>query len=691
MRHFTDSDVEGGKIYDSKLFKRMIRYAYPHKHLFIITAVLLLFTTVFQVITPYITKTAIDRHIVPGYVKVDLTKAGDVKVSGIPIKGNVLLIDVNETPKHVVEVLQARGAIMPGRYVLVDPNVGRAGEVIAAHPEIFEKIPEKELYIFPVNKTSLLSRSEITALRGRDIRGVIKYALIFMVILILNMVFSAIQTYALSYAGQKIMYDMRKEVFGHILKLPVPFFDRNPVGRIVTRVTNDILAINQMYTDVLIYLFRDVLMAVGIFIIMVKMNIRLSFLILLLVPLLVALTAWFQKAARKQFRKVRKAIARINAFIQEHLGGIEIVRLLGAEDVVTKKFDRVNKEYYDATIGLIYIFGTFRPAVELLRSMGLALIIWYGGGQVIREALSFGALVAFISYVRMFFQPIIELADKFNIMQGAMAAAERIFGILDTPAEKYDGKTLSDVKGHVKFEDVWFAYNDEEWVLKGVSFEVKPGQTFAIVGPTGAGKTSIISILLRFYEIQKGSIKIDGVDIRELDLRFLRRQIALVLQDVFIFSGTVRDNIRLHSGEIGDKEVLEAARYVYAHEFIKKLPDGYDSELGERGLNVSVGQRQLISFARAVAFNPKILILDEATSSVDSETEHLIQEAIKKLLKGRTSIVIAHRLSTIRDADQIIVLSNGRIIEQGTHRELMERKGFYYYLYTIQLGMNKAS
>ncbi len=680
-----DSDEIGGKIYDSRLFKRMIRYAYPHRTIFIITAILLLITTFFQVVTPYITKVAIDRYIVPGYVKVNIKKSGGVKVKGMPLNDSLILINMSETPKHIVEMLKARGAVLPIRYSMVEP-VGKAVEVIRSHPDLFEQIEGRDLYIFPVNKTKELKKGEITALRGRDLKGVIKYAIIFVIVLILNMIFSAVQTYALSYAGQKIMYDMRKEVFAHILRLPIPFFDKNPVGRIVTRATNDILAINQMYTDVLIYFFRDILMAIGIFAIMLKMNIRLSFLILLIIPVLVAITTWFQHAARRQFRKVRKAIARINAFIQEHISGIEIVRLLGAEDVVKQKFDKVNREYYDITIGLIYIFGTFRPAVELLRSTGLALIIWYGGGQVIQGALSFGALVAFISYVRMFFQPIIELADKFNIMQSAMAAAERIFGVLDTPTENYEGKVLPDVKGDVKFEDVWMAYVDEEWVLKGVSFHVKPGQTFAIVGPTGSGKTSIISILLRFYDIQKGSIKLDGVDIRELDLRFLRRQIALVLQDVFIFSGTISDNIRLHSQEISDEAVEKAAKYVYADTFINKLPEGYRSELGERGLNISVGQRQLISFARAIAFNPKILILDEATSSVDSETEHLIQEAVKKLLEGRTSIVIAHRLSTIRDADEIIVLSHGKIVERGTHSELMQKKGFYYYLYTIQLG-----
>ena len=688
MRHFHDTGDTGGKIYDSRLFKRMIRYAYPHRPIFIITAILLLFTTVFQVITPYITKTAIDRFIVPGYVKVDLRKANGIRVKGIPLDDSLLLINMSETPKHIVELLKAKGAILPQRYILVEPK-GAALEVVKKHPQLFERIENGRMLLFPVNKTRLLSREEVTALRGRDLRGVIKYAIIFLIVLVLNMIFSTVQTYSLSYAGQKIMYDMRKEVFGHILRLPIPFFDKNPVGRIVTRATNDILAINQMYTDVLIYFFRDILMAIGIFIIMLKMNVRLSFLILLLIPILVALTTWFQNAARKQFRKVRKAIARINAFIQEHLSGIEVVRLLGAENVVINKFDRVNREYYDATIGLIYIFGTFRPAVELLRSTGLALIVWYGGGQVVRGALSFGALVAFISYVRMFFQPIIELADKFNIMQGAMAAAERIFGVLDTPIENYEGKTLPEVKGDVKFEDVWFAYVDEEWVLKGISFHVEPGKTFAIVGPTGSGKTSIISILLRFYDIQKGSIKLDGTDIRELDLRFLRRQIALVLQDVFIFSGSVKDNIRLHSDEISDEDVEQAARYVYADGFIERLPQSYNSELGERGLNISVGQRQLISFARAIAFNPRILILDEATSSIDSETEHLIQEAIKKLLEGRTSIVIAHRLSTIRDADEIIVLSHGKIVERGTHAQLMERKGFYYYLYTLQLGNAK--
>ena len=673
-----------GKIYDSALMARLMRYARPYAVIFAVAGVLLLAATAFQVILPYIMKTAIDRYIVPQYVKIIVPEG--VEIKGYRISGDTMLVNLSELPRgQKIKVEKLKLTVSPEKYIVVRDSAA-IESVVKRHPKMFERV-EGIGFIMPVSKVKLLSPSERRTLRARDWNGVIKMTGIYLLLLVLNFIFSFAQAYALNSAGQKIMYDMRKDIFAHMMRLPVPFFDKNPVGRLVTRATNDVAAINQMYTNVLVYFFRDLLLAIAIFAIMMKMNLKLSLVVLSLVPILVLMTAVFQAKVRQVFREIRRLLAKLNAFLQEHLSGIEVVHLMGAEDYTKRRFSEINKGYFKATIKQIYVFGTFRPGVELLRSIGLALVLWYGGGQVIRHALSFGALVAFVSYVEMFFRPIIELADKFNIMQGAMAAAERIFKLMDEPQEHYEGEKLPEVVGSVKFEDVWFAYVDEEWVLKGINFDVKPGEVFAIVGPTGSGKTSIINILLRFYDIQKGKVLLDGVDIRKLDLRFLRRQMALVLQDVFIFSGKIKDNIRLREDSIDDEQVRQAAQYVYAHEFIERLPEGYDTELGERGLNISMGQRQLLSFARAVAFKPKILILDEATSSVDSETEHLIQLAVKKLLEGRTSIVIAHRLSTIRDADWIIVLYNGKIIEEGRHQDLMAKRGFYYYLYTLQLGV----
>jgi len=523
------------------------------------------------------------------------------------------------------------------------------------------------------------------------IRGVGQFALLFLGMLLVRLLFSFIQVYVLQYTGQRVMYDMRTEIFSHLMKLPVRFFDKNPVGRLVTRATNDVAAINEMFSAVLVYLFKDGFLIVGIFAIMFQLNWRLAGLILLLTPLLVWITFEFRKRARDAFREVRRKLAKLNAYLAESISGMRIIQLFVREQGSFREFSQINDEEYQANMRQITIFAVFQPLIGLLRAVATALILWYGGFGVVGGAFTLGSLVAFVSYIEMLFQPISDLAEKYNILQGAMASSERIFLLLDEPEERYLGKRLPPVKGRIEFRDVWFAYlaqprSDSDWILKGVSFTVEPGERVAIVGPTGSGKTTIISLLLRLYEIQKGQILLDGVDIQELDLKSLRSQMAIVLQDVFLFSGDVLGNIRLQSEKIPAERAIEAARFVQADAFIQELPDGYQTEVKERGATLSVGQRQLLAFARAVAFNPKILILDEATANIDSKTESLIQSSIARILEGRTSIVIAHRLSTIRRSDKIIVLHRGRIVEQGTHEQLLAKKGLYHALYTLQFG-----
>lgn len=523
------------------------------------------------------------------------------------------------------------------------------------------------------------------------IAGVGQFALLFLGLLLARLICSFAQVYVLQYTGQRIMYDMRTGIFSHVMRLPVPFFDKNPVGRLVTRATNDVAAINEMYSAVLVNLFKDAFLIVGIFAIMFRLNWQLAGLILLLTPLLVGITFEFRKRAREAYREVRRKLAKLNAYLAESISGMRIIQLFVRERSSLQNFSHINRQEYEANMRQLTIFAVFQPLIGLMRALAMALILWHGGFGVVGGVFSLGSLVAFLSYIEMLFQPISDLAEKYNILQGAMASSERIFLLLDEPEERYEGITRPEVKGRIEFRDVWFAYTpepkgDSDWILKGISFKVEPGERVAIVGPTGSGKTTIISLLLRLYEIQKGQILLDGVDIQELDLQSLRSQIAVVLQDVFLFSGDVLGNIRLQSEQIPAERAIEAARFVQADAFIQELPRGYQTEVKERGATLSVGQRQLLAFARAVAFDPKVLILDEATANIDSKTEHLIQESIGRMLEDRTSIVIAHRLSTIRHSDKIIVLHKGRIVEEGTHEQLLATKGLYHALYTLQFA-----
>lgn len=528
-------------------------------------------------------------------------------------------------------------------------------------------------------------------IRTSQIGGLHLLAALFVGILLVRLIFSFAQVYLLQLSGQKIMQDMRTQIFDHMMKLTIKFFDRNPVGRLVTRATNDVAAINEMYASVLVYLFKDVFLVLGIFIIMLQLNWQLGLLILVLAPIIVYATWEFRKRARDAYREFRRKLAKLNAYMQESLSGMRVIQIFAQERRSHQAFQSINQEEYEANMRQLMVFAVYQPIIHLMSALAVALIIWQGGWGVISGSFTLGSLVAFLSYVEMLFAPIRDLAEKYNILQGAMASAERIFMLLDEQTEDQGkGRAISHVQGSIEFKDVWFAYQNEDWVLRGVSFKVEPGQRIAIVGPTGSGKTTIISLLTRLYDIQKGQILLDGVDIRELDLKFLRAQMAVVLQDVFLFSGDILGNIRLQSEEISREHAIEAARFVQASTFIEKLPNAYEAEVKERGATLSVGQRQLLAFARAVAFDPKILILDEATANIDSQTESLIQESLEKILRGRTSVTIAHRLSTIRESDKILVLHKGVLAEQGTHEELLVRKGLYYALYTLQFAEAEA-
>jgi len=515
--------------------------------------------------------------------------------------------------------------------------------------------------------------------------GINLAAAIYLIVLAGGFAVLYTQMVLMNLMGQYIMYDLRKQIFGHLQKLDIQFFDRNPVGRLITRVTTDVDALNEMFTAGFVSIFGDIFVLLGIVGMLFWMNWRMALVLFSIIPLIVLVSAWFRRGARLTYRQTRARIAAINAFLQEHISGMSTVQLFNREADEAQKFEGLNARHRDANIDSIFYYSIFYPVVELIETIGLALIVWYGGGQVIRGMLSIGTLIAFFQYAQRFYEPISDLSEKYNILQAAMAASERIFKTLDTPPRILDEGTLeADHFESIEFRDVCFAYHEPEWVLKNVSFKVNRGDRVALVGHTGAGKTTVTSLLLRFYEPQRGQILLNGIDIRQYSVTSLRLLFAIVQQDFFLFTGTIAKNISLGDETITPERVREAARRVQADRFIQRLPDGYDSEVKERGAGLSVGEKQLLSFARALAFNPPVLVLDEATSSIDTETEVLIQEAIQTLMSGRTSIVIAHRLSTIRSADTILVFHHGEIRERGTHEELMQHDGLYRKLYEIQ-------
>ncbi len=529
---------------------------------------------------------------------------------------------------------------------------------------------------------------------NKDKHGLLVTVMLFLVVIIVRGFVQYANAYLTQWIGQRTIFDLRMEIFRHLQNLAPKFYDKNPIGRLITRVTNDVEVLNEMFSSGIVMVFSDVFTIFGILYFMFSMNWELALVSLSVLPLLFYGTFLFRKKAREAYREVRLQIARINSFMQEHITGMMVDQIFSREKKSFDKFSDINATHRDANIKSIFYYAVFYPGVDLIGALAVGLIIWYAGGNILGGAVTLGTIMAFLQFNEMFWRPIRDLSEKYNILQTAMASSERVFHLLDdtsmlsVPASP---KSLEHVRGEIEFRNVWFAYNppsdgvhSPEWVLKDISFHAKPGETVALVGHTGAGKTSIISLLSRFYEFQQGDILIDGVNISEVRPTDLRKHIAVVLQDVFLFSGDIKGNINLGDDSISLDRIKAAARVVGAQRFIEHLPHQYDAEVKERGATLSVGQKQLLSFARALAFNPRILVLDEATSSVDTETEILIQEAIKKLLQGRTSIVIAHRLSTIQNADKIIVMHKGEIREMGTHQELLSRDGIYRKLYQLQ-------
>ncbi|RPJ71087.1 MAG: ABC transporter ATP-binding protein [Acidobacteria bacterium] len=555
-----------------------------------------------------------------------------------------------------------------------------------------------------------------------DLEGLNTVALGFLAILAGSFVFEFLQTYVLQYVGQRIMYDLRMQIYGHLQRIDVQYYDRNPVGRLMTRVTTDVDVLNDLFASGVITVFGDVFTLAGIMIVLLTMDWRLALVAFAVLPIIVLITQWFRHHVRDSYRTVRTWIAKINAFLQENIGGMATVQLFRREPENFRRFDAIDRGHRDANIRSIFYYAVFYPAIEITSVLAIALILWYGGGLVLAGALTLGSLVAFIQYSQRFFRPISDISEKFNLLQAAMASSERIFQLLDSPVVIQSPKwpvasgqwsvdharrdpTLgpsrglesgpgeprrspaqearAEAWGRIEFDHVWFAYNGEDWVLRDVSFVVEPGQRLGVVGATGAGKSTLINLMMRFYDVGRGAIRVDGRDIREMALDKLRGFFSLVLQDVQLFSGTIAGNIRLGS-PLADEDVRRAAVAVHADRFIDRLPEGLNSTVGERGANLSVGQKQLLSFARALAFDPRILILDEATSSVDTETELLIRDALKVLMAGRTTIAIAHRLSTIQDMDAILVFHKGELRETGAHQQLLARRGIYYRLYQLQ-------
>ena len=681
-----------GKPYDLSLMRRLTHYAYPYKKIILFALLLTMLITLMDLALPYLSKIAIDRYILATWYRVSLASLEQpvrkelTEALGQALQeskdGSYAFVSHENLKKldpALLHKLRSNGLIAERNYYRIPPHL--EGDFLKEEKDAFSLQDGSRMV--PFDRVNALQPGEILKVRAKDMEGLGSVGLVLLVFLVVSFWLGYGESYLLELIGQRIMQDIRLELFEKMQSQALSFFDRHPVGRLVTRVTNDVENLNEMFKSVMITVFKDIFILTGILAVLLYLNWKLALVCFTLLPFIFGLTLLFSSMAREAFRELRAKVAKLNAFLQERITGMRNVQLFATEEFQKRSFAEINHENYVAGMKQIRLFAVFMPVMDLFSSFAVALLIWHGGGKVIGEQLSLGSLVAFIGYIQMFFRPIRDIAEKYNIMQSAMASTERIVEFLDHKEEIPEPARPvkpDPVLGHLQFDQVSFGYRKEVPVLKDVSFEVKPGEMVAIVGATGAGKTTVVNLIERFYDPLQGSVLLDGVDLRRWPKKDLQRHIGLVMQDVFIFSGSLADNILLGEDQAGPDALERAITQANARSFIQKLPKGMDQEIGEEGSNLSAGERQLLSFARALAYDPKVLILDEATSSVDPETERLIQEAILTMTRKRTTLVVAHRLSTIRRADRILVMHHGRIREQGTHEELMAHKGVYYKL-----------
>lgn len=655
--------------------KRLLKYLKPHALTMLIVSVMVLLITAVELYKPIIIGDAIDYYIngyYNAYAVVDADAPGAVRYGDVYISKNY---DADA------------GSELYYQMFLYNDNYYMAENITAEECELLEKAGSEILSEYAEN-AKCLTRDELKELRHFDFTGICRAALLYLGALLAGFVLNALQTYMLQKLGQDIIYKMREELFAHIHSLSLSFFNTQPVGKLVTRVTNDTEAVNEMFSSVLVRLFKNIVKIIGYAVVMLSINVKLAGYSFLLLPLIGVLTFVFRHLSRQAYRITRNKITDINTFLSENISGMKLIQIFTREKEKYAEFEDKSKGLYKAGYREMMIFAIFRPVIYLLSIAALAIIVARGGSLVLGGTISIGTLYIFINYISSFFDPIQELAEQFGTLQSSIASAEKMFQILDVKPEIVNPAHPVDVKldGKIEFKNVWFAYEKDEYILKDVSFTINPGEKVAFVGATGAGKSSILNLIGRYFDIQKGEILIDGVNIKDIDTDVLRGAIGQVQQDVFLFTGDIKSNISLRNENITLDEIKAAAKYVNADSFISKMPGGYDEPVTERGSTLSAGQRQLISFARTLAYKPTILVLDEATANIDTETESLITEAMEKLMTGRTTIMVAHRLSTIQHADKIMVMDKGRIVESGNHQELLMQNGVYRKLYDLQLA-----
>ena len=662
--------------------KRLLSYLKPHKFVMTAATVLVLFIIVVELYRPIIIGDAIDNFINGYYRPYVLANEDDREV--ITWNGLDLTRKTDEELSLLPESTECY------QIFLYHDSYYMAESITPSECTRLRDADNEYLENYVQNGAPLLGREELKELRTYDFVGILRAALLYLLMLLIGFILNYMDTWMLQKMGQKIVYQMREEVFTHIHSLSLTFFNSTPVGKLVTRVSNDTEAINELFSSILVKLFKNTVKIVGYAVVMISIDVRMAGLSFLLLPVVTFLTFLFQILSRKAYQITRTKITDLNTFLSEHISGMRLIQIFAREEAKYKQFKGKSQELFEANWREVMIFAIFRPAIYLTSILAMVIVIGGGSYWVLQGTLSLGTLFIFISYISSFFEPIQDLAEQFGTLQSSLASAEKIFSVLDVKPEITSpaSPVPVQIKGRIEFRHVWFAYEKDDYVLKDVSFVIEPGQKIAFVGATGAGKSSILNLIGRYFDIQKGEILIDGVNIRDIDTDVLRRAIGQVQQDVFIFTGDIKNNISLNNEEISLEQIQTAAQTVGADSFIQKLPGGYDEPVTERGSTLSAGQRQLLSFARTLAYDPTILVLDEATANIDTETESLITKALERLVEGRTTIMVAHRLSTIQHADKIIVMHHGEIREQGSHQELLHKNGLYRKLYDLQLVNN---